>query len=370
MQSSEPLLGHTRLAWLAVLPLLLYLLLTGAGASNGAYLTPFRVLSLAVLVLVFAGWAAAAWRYPAARPRTAMAVPIVAALVAMCFSTLASPRPRLGIEFVGYAAVLAGLYVLLVRLLSIESVARRIALVLAVVTIVVGGAYVLAVLGLWVEWWGLVGRIAVPPTRPAYEALMYGAPGILAAFLACAGATSVAMLWPVGGASRAFACIAATLAAVAVFLLAARSGWAAFAAAAMITAAVGVLFGGRVSLPASRARRGALGAVSIGAFVLALAVAPAVLRRLSTGGGEDLRTTLSAVAVRLWEAHQVVGAGPGTWVSYRAQLTAAYETDYYIPHAHNAPLQLLAETGIVGVVVALVVAAWVARLASGRATER
>ena len=354
MQAPASLSRREAVAWLVVLPLLLYLLLTGAGASNGTYLTPFRIVSLGILIVLFAGWAVAAWTTPAARPRT-MLWPVIALMLgAQVVVTVLSPRPRLGVEYVAYGFVLAALYLLLVRLLASPALMRRIALVVGLVTLLVAAGYLFEVVALWIEWWGLVGHLAVPPTRPGYVALMYGAPGILTAFLVCAGGSSIALLWPMGRTQRAMAVAIGVLVLTATFVAAARSAWVAAALAVVATAAVGFLSGGRVRVPSSRRARVGLTALGVGAVVLAVAIGPAVARRIATGGGEAFRATLLATAARLFEQHPLTGAGLGTWVTYRLPLTQAGEQDWYIPHAHDAPLQLLAETGILGAVVAIV----------------
>src|SRR5689334_20727144 len=96
------------IAWLVVLPLLLYLLLTGAGAWAGVYGTQFRVVSLVILAVLFVGWAVAAWRYRDARPRTMLAPVILAILAAQLVAAIFSPRPRMAFEYVRYGLILAG----------------------------------------------------------------------------------------------------------------------------------------------------------------------------------------------------------------------------------------------------------------------
>ena len=58
----------------------------------------------------------------------------------------------------------------------------------------------------------------------------------------------------------------------------------------------------------------------------------------------------------------MLGQGPGTWPMRRIEYTVPPEIDYYIPHAHSLYFQTLAELGIVGVVVGLVVLAVLGRL--------
>jgi tetratricopeptide (TPR) repeat protein len=191
---------------------------------------------------------------------------------------------------------------------------------------------------------------------------MYGAPGILTAFLVCAGGSSISLLWPMGRWQRVLGAVIGMLVITATVITAARSAWLAVGAAAAATVVVAVLTGGRVRLPAPRRARVGLGAVGLIAVSAAVAIAPAIARRLTAGGGEEFRATLITVAARLFSQHPLTGAGLGTWVTYRLPLTQAGEQDYYIPHAHDAPIQLLAETGLLGAVVAFVAILAVAHL--------
>src|SRR5262245_11941538 len=200
MQSGLPLGRGERLAWFVVLPLLLYLLLTGAGATAGVFLTPFRVLSLVILAVLLVGWAAVAWLRPAARPRTTLVLPAALCLVALALSTVASSDPRAGAEFVGYAFILGALYALLVVLLGRPAIERRVVIVVAVATVTLSVVYIASVVVAWTDWWRLIGGFAIPPLRPTYQGLTYEAPGILSAFLVSAAASTVAFL--VGGGRR------------------------------------------------------------------------------------------------------------------------------------------------------------------------
>ena len=353
MQSPGNLSRREGIAWLAVLPLLLYLLLTGAGASNGTYLVPFRIVSLAILVGVFAGWAWAAWLHPAARPRSVLAPVIVLIVAAQTVAAVLSPLPRIGLEYAGYTGILAGLYLLLVRLLARPSLARRIALVVAVVTLVIAGLYLAVVVGIWLDWWAILGRLTVPPLRPEYQALMYGAPGILTAFLVCAAVASISMLWP-SGSFRALCVALAAVVLIAVVVASARSAWAGVAAAAVIGAVVILLTGRRLAIPRAP-RTLAMGAIAgLGVLLVALAIGPALIRRFTLGGGEEFRVSLAGNAMRLFSEHPLTGGGPGQWVISRTSLTAPSEIDWYIPHAHNVATQTLAESGVLGAIVGIV----------------
>ena len=65
---------------------------------------------------------------------------------------------------------------------------------------------------------------------------MYGAPGILTAFLVCAAVASISMLWP-SGSFRALCVVLAAVVLIAVVVAAARSAWVAVAAAAVVGSA-------------------------------------------------------------------------------------------------------------------------------------
>lgn len=354
MHSSGTLSRREGATWLAVLPLLLYLLLAGAGAWAGVYVTGFRAASLAILILVFAGWAVAAWYHPVARPRSMLWPVLVLIVAAQTVAAVLSPLPRIGLEYAGYTAILAGLYLLLVRLVARPALARRIALVLAIVTLVIAAVYLAIAFSIWLEWWRLLGRLTVPPLRPDYVAIMYGAPGILTAFLVGGALASTAMLWPAGPRERALCGLLWVVVLAAVVVASARSAWVALPVAIAVGAVLVFLTGGRSRLPASRGAKAAIGAGAGVAVVLLVAIGPALAQRLTAGGGEDLRVSLVANAMRAFAHDAVTGGGPGTWVIARISNTERDEIDWYIPHAHNVPAQTLAESGVLGVVVGIV----------------
>ena len=362
MQSSAALSRHDRLIWAAVLPLLLYLTLTGAGATPGIFVTPFRLVSLVILGLVFSAWTILAWTHPGARPRTTLMLPIGLALLAMGISTVASADIRAGAEFLAYAVALTGLYLLLVIVMGRPALARRIVVVLAGATLTLAVAYIIFVVASWTEWWNLVGHLAVPPTRPAYAALSYEAPGILSAFLVTAAAASIAFLLPGGRGDRALSLALVVAVGAAVVLASSRGSWLGAMVAVVVTAATAMVTGGRLAVPGSaRARVTIAGLAVIGAVGL-LAIGPAIVSRVLSGGGNE-RLTFAAAAIRIFEQHPILGSGPGTWGPLRASHTLAGEIDLYIPHAHNVLLQTLAETGALGVVAGAVLGLSVLRLA-------
>jgi tetratricopeptide (TPR) repeat protein len=155
-----------------------------------------------------------------------------------------------------------------------------------------------------------------------------------------------------------------------------RAGWFALGIAALVgtlawLASVdrwALLRGWLRGIFRSRAIR--IGAVVAAILVVAAAVilVPVVIGRLGAGG-EELRVSFWVVALRLFGQSPIVGTGPGTWVIGRPGATIPPEPDYYIPHAHDVPVQVLAELGLFGAMVGLAVLASVALLVRRAATS-
>ncbi len=89
---------------------------------------------------------------------------------------------------------------------------------------------------------------------------------------------------------------------------------------------------------------------------------PAIVARATALNDAGLRSDLLSASIRMFQAAPLSGRGPGSWAPGRIAFTDAAELDYYIPHAHNVPAEVLAELGIVGVIAGLVVVALVLRL--------
>jgi hypothetical protein len=104
-------------AWVAVLILTCYLVFVGGGWS-GLYESPLRTASVAFASVGLLAWMVAAWRNPGWRPRSVLLPAIVVALGSLTVSTALSRHPRQSVEYLGYAILLAALYLLLVRLLQ------------------------------------------------------------------------------------------------------------------------------------------------------------------------------------------------------------------------------------------------------------
>lgn len=301
---------------------------------------------------------------------------ILASLASLAVSTVFSRAPRVSVEYLGYALVLAALYLLLVRLFANGFFRPRITALASLLFILTVGAFLVRVGTNWIEWWGLLGRVSIPPLRPGFEGLTYLNPSAvltMAALLAAPAAASV-------GSSRRWGGFAVGLIVVAVLgvavLSGSRAGWLALGLTALVIPPLWISMPNHralsraavLSVLGHRTLRTGFALLALVAIGLAVVFAPAVLLRAGAGG-ESLRATLATTALRMFSEAPLVGTGPGTWVIQRVAYTQPNEVDYYIPHAHNLEIQTLAELGILGAIAGIVVVGSLIWLFRGAVTD-
>ena len=353
----------TMLAWFGIAAGAVYLIYIG-GAWWGIYSPYLRIATVILAAVVLGIWVLVARRDPAWRPKTVMWPAIVACLVSLAVSTVFSRVPRVSLEYLGYAIVLVALYLLLVRLFARPFFRRRLATLATLLFLFTTVAFLVRVGGYWIHWWETLGRIALPPLRPGYEGLTYNNPSAALTMVALLGVPAAATL---GSATRrGIAVLLAIAGAVGVVALisGSRAGWLALAVTAIGGTVAWLIPRSHRSLVAKRLgriatnRRARLGAIAtaVVAIGIVVAVAPAIVPRL-VSGGEPQRIGYAIAAIRMFEQSPIVGTGPGTWVIQRPAMTTPAEADYYIPHAHNLEVQTLSELGLLGGVAGLVVVA-------------
>ena len=355
-------------AWVAVLLLTCYLVLVGGGWS-GLYESTLRAASVALAAVALITWIVLAWRNPAWCPRSVLLPAIVVALGSLAASTVFSRHPRQSMEYLGYAILLAALYLLLVSLLRERFFRTRIEALSVMLVVVVGGAYAIVNVAHWISWWNVIGRLAVPPLRPESESLVYGNPSAVLTLVLLLACSAIAVVGTASGRRRLIVGVVLALAAFATLVSGSRSGWLAIGFAVLATAALLATDGDRrrraqerLAGWASDARgRVALAVAGIGGIGALVVLAPVIIRRL-TDSGADLRINYVLAAGRMFGEAPLVGTGPGTWVIQRIAYTESPEADYYIPHAHNLYAQTAAELGIVGLLAGLVLVAGLAML--------
>jgi O-antigen ligase len=356
-------------AWLVLALLAAYLMFVGGGWL-GIYQSELRALTVILTGVVLAGWSLLAIQQPSWRPGSRLAIPLLICLGSLGVSTVFSRSPRVSAEYLGYAILLIALYLLLVRLMANPFFARRLLALGAVLFLVIAVEFVGGIGLLWGRWWAISGQITLPPLRPYFIGLSYGNPSAVLTIIALLGVPAAATL-PASRRAAGAAGISLVVAVVAI-LSGSRGGWLALAIAAFVGVVIALLSpSGRTVAARLRPQLASAGSVRArqvvvlagGAVLIAIfaVILPAVLRR-ADAGGEDLRTQFLVVALRLFAQAPAVGTGPGTWVIERIAATQAGEIDYYIPHAHNVPLQTLAELGILGAVAGAVLIAAVAAL--------
>jgi len=347
-----------RLAWVGIALLAAYIVFIGGGWL-GIYEAELRLATVVLACVVLAAWAVVAWRRPEWRPRSVLMPAILACLASLTISTLFSRVPRVSIEYLGYAILLAALYLLLVRLMASPFFRPRLVSLGTVLFALIAIEFVAFVIYLWINWWGAVGHLAIPPLRPNFIGLSWGNPSAILTMVALFAVPTAAQhaSWSRRGV-LAFLAIGIVVAVVAV-LTASRAGWVGLGVAGLV---------GIVALVASRERRArlrslvggqggsisrpmkvVLGITGLVVVVALVAFVPSVLARLQEPG-EDTRSGFYVIALRIFAASPIVGTGLGTWTIQRQAFTTADQIDEYIPHAHDVPLQTLAEQGLVGAI--------------------
>jgi O-antigen ligase len=324
----------------------------------GPYSSFFRSTTLIIVLVAFGLWAVTAVLRASWRPRSRILPALLIPLAILTLTTATSRQPRLGIEYVAWSVMLVGLYLLLVRLMASPSYRSRVLALTAVLALVVGVWYLQAVGTLWIEWWGLVGRISPPPLRPEFASLTFGNPSAVMLMSILLALPAVAWIGVDTRGRAALSIILLGSAASSTILSGSRAGWLGLAIGWTIAGGLWLLVPGHRALVAavvrSRTLRLGLGAVIALAVVVGVVLLPGVLFR-GGSGGEALRLGYWQAALKMFAESPILGTGPGTWVAQRIRYTDVPANDYYIPHAHDIYIQTLAESGIVGVLAGLVV---------------
>ena len=313
------------LAWAGFAMLFLYAVLLG-GSWVGIYVLTLRLWSLGIIAVALAGWAIVAWRRPEWRPGSSAWPLVVLPLGAFALAVAASRYPRLGLEYLAYAVLLAALYLLLVRVLATPFARARIGALAATLGLVTGIVYLAMVTLAWIDWWGLVGGLRDPAAAPALRGTDLRQPergadggrpphGHRLRRPRLPGSRPAAHARRADG-DRGHRSSSST---------GSRAGWIALAAAlraggrsvARRRRAVGTPRTSPSGPPRGRRARGDRGRRSWSRAVL---IGPSVYSRVM-GAGDGGRTVYFATAVRMFEEAPLLGTGPGTWAVQREAYT-------------------------------------------------
>jgi tetratricopeptide (TPR) repeat protein len=364
MQSPQRLTRGMSAAWLAIVVLTAYFIFIG-GASSGFLFPHVRLFSVAIVAVVLAVWALTIRRDASLAPRSAIWPALLVGLVAFAISTLLSAIPRVSVEYLAFAVLLAVLYLLLVRIVALPALRVRVIGLAGGLAALISLLYIVLVVQHWMDWWAAVGRLAIPPLRPAFEGLVFSDPGGTAAITTMLASPAVAWLAVRGRSHRVAAVALAGLVGSVVVLTGARGAWLGVAVASVTVAIVAIAnpqIRAPVRLVFGQISRAWIATILVALVLAIVVVGPTVVRRAVSGSGDDLRLTLAITGLRQFLAEPLDGGGPGIWVIHRAATTESDEVDYYIPHAHNIYAQTAAEFGIVGIVAAALICVVVGRL--------
>jgi O-antigen ligase/tetratricopeptide (TPR) repeat protein len=334
-------------AWVVLVLSAIFFLTTG-GTYPGIASVDAHVIGQVIAMVVFGGWLALALVRPSWRIRTPLLLPIAVATAVYVASALVSQRPRLSLEptMAGVGWALAFLF--LTRLLASPWFRARAAVVMTAFVSVVAFGYVAQVLIEWWNWWGLIGKFAIPPLRPSFAALFLGSPNLIATALMLLAPLVVARLWT-RTRGQGLALVIGVTAALAFFLAGSRGAYLGAALGALVAVAL-ALQGGRGAIAGAiaRVRSTRVLWVPLGLIVLGgLVLAPSVLLRIAQGGG-TLRVDLWRSAISIFSEHPVLGSGPGTWVQLKVAANPPGVPNLILPHAHDLYVQAAAELGVVG----------------------
>lgn len=347
--------GGERAAGIGMAFAVAYVLLLG-GTSAGMVLPEARIVSLGTATIALGTWALVAWRQPEWRPRSVLLPVLVAGLVVMSVSALASRSPRVGAESIAQAAILGSGYLLLVEVLRRPGLRSRVLFVAGAVGLLVSIGYIAEILYAWSVYWTLVGHISTPPLRPDYASLFYGNPSPMLAMAVLLAAVLAATV-PFDRRGVRLAVGGIGIAAIAALLTGTRAGWLGVAlgmAAVTLLVLVVPSYRSIVTQEVRKVARSPRLSAAVGGLVgagmlVAIILLPGLLRRVGSGG-EEVRTTFYAASIRMAADHPLVGVGPGMWPLERATYTAADEPDFAVAAAHNLYLHTVAEMGALGIV--------------------
>lgn len=339
-------------AWALLLAAALFVL-DFAGWYGAITDQPIRIATQILTYAVVGGWLLLAVARPGWLPRTPLAVPVIAAAAAFSAAALFSQRSRLSTEslLVGLAA--AALFLFLSRLAAEPWFRTRLRVLLVLIPVFVAVAYIVQVVLTWFEFWSLAGSIGLPPLRPGWAGLVFGSPNLVATVLMITGPLALAF---VAERRPRVAVGFGLLFVVAIVFSGSRSALVGLGLAALVGA--WVLLQRRGGIRSLGSRWLAVGTVVVASA--AAAAVPIVAYRFAQGG-ELLRLDLWRSALTILAAHPLFGGGPGTWVQLKVAANPDGATNIIVPHAHDLFVQTLAEVGILGSLVLIVLVVAVAR---------
>lgn len=306
-----------------------------------------RHVVLGVVLAVYPAWLLLTRRAPISTP---LDLPLILVLVAVTLGVARAPDPRASLEAVLPLLPVFPLALIVAdgRLVGGEAVRRGV----MIAAVAVGMLALASVWRQWAAWLELVYAVEgvypralfLPPSVPRVEGVG-SHPNIAGALLAMALPFFPPSLTARPRAERALAVAGLVVVIAGLFFTLARSAWAAAVAGLLVAATLTAFSSG---LPRLRPGRNALVGAAVLLVLLVGAVAlvgrsrPEWLFRDSLGPRADMRRAGIEVA----RDHPLTGAGPGAFASLYPEHKGAYP--FAAVHAHNIPVQIAVEYGLVG----------------------
>jgi putative inorganic carbon (HCO3(-)) transporter len=338
----------------AVPVIVMVYLLTAGATYSGILLPEARWLSLAFVGLLVIGWLLLRrqrrWRWHATPLAGALIVWAAAFTLSLLLNLEAWRRISIGLWYMG--AYLAGWFVLHDALAN--GAVRRATLVNLV--LIVGAVQVVIALTQMRGWLVdalpqiVTGALGFYLPRPVGT---MGNPNTLAAFMVVVIPLALGRAWFARRAGRLAFGLYAVLALLVLFTTFSRGGWLGGAAGLIALAALLLAGTSRARLRAwwgaqPIAARGGLIAAALVLAAGTLIAAAILLQSFSQAGRTiDLRTWLYDTALTLFAEQPLAGHGVFTFGAGLARLNSTPPAQPH-SHAHNIPLNVAAELGIVG----------------------
>ncbi|MEP6639574.1 MAG: O-antigen ligase family protein, partial [Chloroflexota bacterium] len=319
-----------------------------SGASNFLAAPQSRILNQILVFGAMAVLGAAAWR-GTVDLRSPLVLPGLAWIVATTLTGLLSQRPASSLEAVALLLLAAPAYLVVRAALAQPWLRERLDWLVIVATTVFVVAYLLQALTQWIAWWSVAGP-SVPPLRPGDVGLTVGTVNAVALYLELLAPVAVWISWT-RWRSRRFTIPFGILAVLAMVVTGSRGAWLGSLVGGALLAALIWRDAGRPRPAGIRQSPVVLVVAAVVAVAIAVFVGPLLLTRLLSGDAG--RFELWNAAWSMFSGHPIGGVGPSAWPELRPVTHISDAVFAVLATSHNSVLQVLAETGLIGVAAAV-----------------
>jgi len=322
----------------------LYFILIGGTAPGEA--EPLLRLANAVLAIVVI----LAWVRIARGPADTLDRLVVLGLLLFLVAAVTARSPRPAFDAALGAAAYAGVFALSRSALRPGLIRNRMALWLGTAGVVLAMTYAVLWILVWSHLW-----LAGQPMRTLLTMALPAGPYGSKHNVALLSALLVPFLWmtPASRVTRPMRVIGATVLVVLLAMSASRGLWLALVAASVVAAVTqGVAHRSRRGPGLPSGRWGLLVGMGVGVVIVVAILFPelprAVAERVSNVFTVGARLRLWEASLAEWRSAPLTGVGPGGWPIWLPETGYFDFTTFSPSHPDSMPLQLLAETGLLG----------------------